>query len=99
MNKIMVITGVTGGIGSSAASFFIKNGWHVIGLSRNKDKLKALKKEINSDLFKYIQTDVSNYKSVKKSSNFFILKIDALLINTSILPNELIISKAFFTDL
>jgi NADP-dependent 3-hydroxy acid dehydrogenase YdfG len=65
--KIIVITGVTGGVGAEAAKFFIQKDWIVVGLGRNSKKLERLSKEINNESFYYFITDVSEYKSVKLS--------------------------------
>lgn len=66
-NKIIVITGITGGVGVEAAKFFTNQNWTVIGIGRNISKLKKLDKLINSDLFHYVTADISSYNSVKSA--------------------------------
>ena len=38
--KIALVTGVSDGIGAAFARLLINNGWYVIGISRNREKLK-----------------------------------------------------------
>lgn len=64
-NKVIVITGVTGGVGAESAKSFVNKGWTVIGLGRNLNKLKTLSKALNHENFHYIVTDIRKYKSVK----------------------------------
>ena len=72
-NKISVVTGVAGTIGSNLANALIKLGHIVYGIDdfslgkrKNLDLLKKNKK------FKLIKCDVSNYKQLKK--NIFLKK-------------------------
>ena len=39
LNKTIVISGVTGGVGSALAARFSALGWYVIGLARNIEDL------------------------------------------------------------
>ena len=66
VNRIIVITGVTGGVGSETAKLFVSNGWSVIGLARNAEKLEKLAAIINSDQFHYFETNIKNYASVSR---------------------------------
>lgn len=38
MNKVVLITGATGGIGSATAELFSEEGWHIIGVDKNRPK-------------------------------------------------------------
>lgn len=46
--KIAFITGASSGIGEGCARKFAANGWHLILNARNKEKLNALKTELES---------------------------------------------------
>lgn len=48
MNKITLITGATSGIGKACAFKFAQNGYDVILTGRRKERLEALKKELES---------------------------------------------------
>lgn len=63
MNKIALITGSSGGIGSSCASLFRESGWHTIGLDVMSDKKN------NCDMF--FQADVSNSKELNQVEEYF----------------------------
>ena len=39
-NKIILITGATSGIGYALSEIYLKNNWIVIGLGRDKNKIK-----------------------------------------------------------
>jgi serine 3-dehydrogenase (NADP+) len=46
MTKTIFITGVTAGIGASAARKFVSQGWQVVGTGRRRDRLDALAAEL-----------------------------------------------------
>jgi len=46
MNRVVLITGVSSGIGRAAALAFAKAGWHVDGVARRRDRLDALAAQI-----------------------------------------------------
>ena len=71
-----IITGASEGIGCSFAKLLVKNGWEVIGISRNIRKLNSLNKELSKckGVFKPFSCDVQNFKKLisieKKSLNY-----------------------------
>ena len=69
--KIAFVTGVSEGIGASFTKILLQNGWEVIGISRNEQKLNSFKKSINSisNVFKSYKCDVQNIKKLKKIAN------------------------------
>lgn len=44
--KLIVITGASSGIGRAIATLLAENGYHVVAIGRNAEKLSSLKKEI-----------------------------------------------------
>lgn len=80
MNKIVLITGVNGGIGSATAKLFAKKGWHVIGIDNRKIELPPW-------IHYFIKADVSNTRAWGKVSAEIAKRegrIDALINNAAI---------------
>ena len=80
-----IITGASEGIGCSFAKLLVKNGWEVIGISRNIRKLNSLNKELSKckGVFKPFACDVQNFKkliSIEKKINI----PDLLFLNAGI---------------
>ena len=69
--KIAFVTGVSDGIGEAFTKILLQNGWEVIGISRNEQKLNSFKKSINSisNVFKSYKCDVQNIEKLKKIAN------------------------------
>lgn len=70
--KIALITGASGGIGSSVAKRFVKEGACVILISRSLDNLKPLYNEIEElkeGSVKLIQLDLLDFENVEKLAN------------------------------
>ncbi|MDA9816762.1 SDR family NAD(P)-dependent oxidoreductase [Alphaproteobacteria bacterium] len=83
--KTAIITGASEGIGCSFAKLLVKNGWEVIGISRNIRKLNSLNKELSKckGVFKPFSCDVQNFKkliSIEKKINI----PDLLFLNAGI---------------
>jgi short-subunit dehydrogenase len=83
--KTAIITGASEGIGCSFAKLLVKNGWEVIGISRNIKKLNSLNKELSKckGVFKPFACDVQNFRklvSIEKKINI----PDLLFLNAGI---------------
>ncbi|MDB3916493.1 SDR family NAD(P)-dependent oxidoreductase [Alphaproteobacteria bacterium] len=83
--KTAIITGASEGIGCSLAKLLVKNGWEVIGISRNIKKLNSLNKELSKckGVFKPFACDVQNFRklvSIEKKINI----PDLLFLNAGI---------------
>lgn len=65
--KVILITGVLGGIGSKTATLFIEHGWNVIGI----DKKLA---PIDSPIFEFISADVAEEAEWKKIEKVIVSK-------------------------
>lgn len=85
MNKTVLITGASKGIGFALANKFLENGFKVIGTSRpgNID-------EIKNENFEALQLDLSEFKNIqlfKNEINKKITGIDILINNAGIGPD------------
>ena len=69
MNKknTAIITGASEGIGAALTKLLIQNGWKVVALSRNLEKLKLLKNKIlqNKNSLKIYDCDVQDFSKLK----------------------------------
>ena len=72
MSKTILITGASSGIGGASARTFAKNGYRLILNARRKERLIALKKELeedyNSEIY-LLPFDVRDQKSVEENIN------------------------------
>lgn len=65
-NKVAVITGGSGAIGSTAAELFLREGAKVVIVDINEEALKKTAQALNSPNISYIQADVSKSADVQK---------------------------------
>lgn len=78
-DKVVLITGVAGRIGSATAKLFNKASWHVIGVDLHQERIE--------DFYYFIQADVSDTQSSQKLFDEVAKKenrIDALINNAAI---------------
>lgn len=66
MQKTIVITGASSGIGKAAAHFFYQKGWNVVATMRNPEKETDLKE---SERLKILKLDVQDKPSIQQSIN------------------------------
>ena len=82
MNKIVLITGVTGTIAGATAHEIAKSGATVILLSRNRNKLELVRNEISqksgNNNIDILVTDLSDISSVRNAVKEFKKKYDRL---------------------
>ncbi len=84
MNKSIVISGGSQGIGKALVKIFLNNGYKVITCSRKIEKLEKLKQELQSENLHIFQADLSKKEQVKNFADFVfnsISKIDILINN------------------
>ena len=91
-NKIILITGATSGIGYALSEIYLKNNWIVIGLGRDKNKIKKF--IINfPDNFYFYQIDLNNFQNTNKIFDEIFSKFKN--INTFILNAGIYIPENF----
>jgi len=93
LNKTIIISGVTSGVGRALAIRFHSLGWKVIGLARNEVKLKELLNSLG-DNFTFQVVDLMNKDAVAKTFRIIESKnenIDILVNNAAVFQ-----SKEFF---
>lgn len=89
-NETVFITGASEGIGLEFAKIFAQNGYDLILLARNKEKLDNLKQELNneSDIkITLLNFDLSDYNELEELVSYLkqdIVKIDILINNAGI---------------
>ena len=94
-NKVSIVTGASKGIGKAIAKIFAQAGTHVVCVSRTKDDLNILKKEILNDggSVSIYSCDVSNFDEVKgliRNTVEEFSKIDIIVNNAGITRDGLI---------
>ena len=87
--KIVMVTGATSGIGEACAKKFAQGGYNVIITGRRKEKLDALKKELEGMGAEVLamQVDVREREAAKKAVEFLKdkwAKIDVLINNAGL---------------
>lgn len=87
MNKFVLITGATGGIGKALAHVYSKNGYNLVLVSTNTNKVHELSKELESTygnvIYSYV-TDLSDEYSYKNLYEY----VKELNINLKIVINN-----------
>lgn len=77
MNKTILITGTTSGLGLEIAHFYLEKKWNVIGFARNPAT-------INSKKYTHFQVDIGNYNLLKEAFEQIDHSIDTLVNNAGI---------------
>ncbi len=89
MNKVVLITGVSQGIGEALAYEYARNNFNVVLLSRNEEAIKRIAENINSKNgnANYKKCDVTDLSQIKDAVAFAIEKyghIDTALLNAGV---------------
>jgi len=80
--RSVFITGVSSGLGEALATLYLKQGWHVYGLSRRKPL-----QLISLDNFKFVHVDLAEFESVAIGLNDLVdvSKLDLVVLNAGII--------------
>ena len=104
MNKVVLITGASRGIGAACATIFVKNGYNIIINYLNSEKKAiSLKNDleknynVNCDIYK---CDISKEEEVLKMYDFVKSKYNHIdvLINNAAISNDMFIDKKKIND-
>ncbi len=65
--RVVIVTGASGGIGEATARFFAQNGWAVVLAARSEEKVQDIVREIEASggLALAVKTDVTDYLAVE----------------------------------
>jgi NADP-dependent 3-hydroxy acid dehydrogenase YdfG len=88
MDKYILITGASSGIGAACARRFAKEGYHLVLMARRMDRLEALKNELSQFPIEVLlfQVDVREESQVRKAVASFSDEVKSklsLLINNA----------------
>lgn len=90
MQKNILITGASRGIGRELAKIHLQNGNNVLAISRNEEKLNELKEFEKDSEFRILPLDLSDYKGLDLISDAVSdwNRVDVLYNNAGILVNK-----------
>ena len=91
IQKVVVITGASSGIGEATARLLAKNGAKVVLGARRTDRLEALVKDIHADggIAEYLALDVTQRSQMEEIAQFTLSKfgrVDVLINNAGVMP-------------
>ncbi|XP_068157114.1 farnesol dehydrogenase-like [Drosophila tropicalis] len=105
LNRVVVVTGASSGIGEACCKDLVAKGMVVVALARREERLAKLKASLPADLAKRFHTrkcDVSNEKEVVETFAWIDNSLggaDVLVNNAGILRDNLIINPNNSSDL
>lgn len=90
MNKNVIITGASRGIGRELAKIHLLNGNNVLAISRNSEKLRELKMFENNSEFRFLSLDLADYNGLNQIREMIQDwdKVDVLYNNAGWLVNK-----------
>ena len=91
IQKVVVITGASSGIGEATARLLAKNGAKVVLGARRTERLEALVKDIHADggIAEYLPLDVTQKSQMEEIVQFTLSKfgrVDVLINNAGVMP-------------
>ena len=95
IDKVVIVTGASSGIGEATARMLVEKGCKVMLAARREDNLKKICKELGEQS-SYFVTDISNHKNVLEMAGKTIRlfgRIDVLVNNAGIMPLSLLASR------
>ena len=86
MNKTVLITGATSGIGLATAREFAKHGFDLVLTGRRLDRLKAIRDELATETneITILEFDVREYKKCEKAISTLSKPVDILINNAGL---------------
>jgi len=91
--RTLLITGITRGIGRALLPGLLAQGLHVVALSRGKEKMEAIRKElgVSEDRFRFYECDLSQPESVAATGKLILeedMALDGILHNAAVDPRH-----------
>ncbi len=91
IQKVVLITGASSGIGEATARLLAKNGAKVVLGARRTERLEALVKDIHADggIAEYLALDVTQRSQMEEIAQFTLSKfgrVDVLINNAGVMP-------------
>lgn len=102
MKKRIVLTGMTSGIGKALVYQLVREGYEVIGIARNENRLNAVTEDLKDapGLFYPVVADFMSFKAVKEAVNKvyqrFSNGFDVLINNAALVPKPKIMTDDGF---
>src|SRR5687767_8590573 len=87
MNKNVLITGATSGIGLATAREFAKHNYNLILTGRRKDRLKEIREELSANqniTITILSFDIRDYKKCEKALFTLTQPVDILINNAGL---------------
>src|SRR5690625_7427793 len=90
MNKKIIITGASRGIGRELVKCFLEQGHDVLAISRNEEKLKELEKFATKSTYRYLALDLADFEGLTKVNSAIAdwVRVDVLYNNEGYLVNK-----------
>lgn len=82
IRKNVLLTGVSSGLGEALATLYLREGWHVYGLSRRKPK-----QLMGHENFSFVHVDLSEFQSVSIGMSDLVdfIELDLVILNAGII--------------
>lgn len=96
VNKVILLTGGSSGIGLSCAEAYLREGAHLTVVSNNEDELRSAEKSLGSSKAIFINADVSNESAVQRVIEQTVQqfnRIDAIHNNAGIVTPSVMLHK------
>ena len=95
-DKVVIITGATGGIGEATVKLFLEEGANVLMVDLHEEDLIAVSEKIDSNKLSYLEGDVSNFLDNQKAVDLAVERyggLDVFIANAGVSGDVLPITE------